>query len=266
MNKSYEEIPYCPYPNIDGVSIVRANGNSYLQVKMNQDLKLLQIKKNGYIPKSGLLFKNVLPQIVKNKRILDLGCGELGIISILALMSGATDVCAIDIDPASIEWLKKIKSQNNLKKLHISCGDMMKDLSDKKFDVIVSNPPIMPIPNCKGKIHDSGGPDGRRYLLDILYQCHSHLSDNGTLLLLAFAFLGTCKRTNGEKSLFETALSVGFKDVRIIKSVDKEIISGSVTYQQLKYIQSIYPKYKFKQKNGKVYNTIQIMQFSKVRD
>ena len=75
---------------------------------------------------------------IKNKSIIDLGCGT-GIFSIGAFITGAKKVVGIDIDKNSIEIAKNYAKKNNYR-----ISFLVSDIYDieKKCDTILMNPPF----------------------------------------------------------------------------------------------------------------------------
>ena len=249
--------------NIDiGFSILTdSNGTRFLTWK-NGRYKF-PIGPMGYIPKSGLFFYDILQSIVQNKSVLDLGCGEMGIISLFSLINNAKNVTAVDIDNNCISWLEHIKKENNLHNLTILESDMFQNVHDK-FDIIVSNPPIMPMEHISDdNVHDSGGIDGRFYLTTIMQSALNYLTSKGCLFLSAFSFLGTDIVTGNQISLKEYALQTGYKSFEIVKKVIKPLAKDSVTYRQLPYIRKIYPKMPVLEYHGRPAVEFQILRIEK---
>lgn len=182
--------------------------------------------------------------------MLDLGCGEMGIISLFALIGNAKNVTAVDIDDNCIFWLKHIKKENSLHNLTILKSDMFQNIQNK-FDIIASNPPIMPMEHITmDNVHDSGGNNGRFYLTAIMQNALNYLTKDGYLFLSAFSFLGTDTKTGNQISLKEYAFELGYKSFTIVKKIIKPLSENSVTYQQLPYIKSIYPNMPVLEYNG----------------
>lgn len=218
----------------------------------------LKIKTNGYIPKSGLIFCDIIEKSVTNKKILDVGTGQLGFLAIHSSVYGAESVEAIDIDGECIEWLNCLVKENNLKNIKVNKSDLFEAIpKGTKYDVILTNPPQMP--TNAGEKHDEGGIDGRKYIIEILKKSKEYLVSNGELYLLAFDFLGTSKRTNNEESIFEIAKNIGYKNVEIVKKVKKVIKPKSVTVNNLEHIKKIYPKYKFGIEDNNSYCFMEIL-------
>ena len=133
-----------------------------------------------------------------------------------------------------------------------------------KFDIIASNPPIMPMEHITTEnVHDSGGNDGRLYLTTIIQNALNYLNNDGYLLLSAFSFLGTDTETNNQISLKEYAMQTGYKSFEIVKKVIKSLAKGSVTYKQLPYIRKTYPKMLTLEYNGHPAVEFQILRIKK---
>jgi len=78
--------------------------------------------------------------------ILDLGCGS-GILSVIALLLGASDATAVDIDPMAVEVAYSNLKLNNLPEeiYHGYAGDITSDdelcdkLAEKEYDIVLAN-------------------------------------------------------------------------------------------------------------------------------
>jgi ribosomal protein L11 methyltransferase len=81
---------------------------------------------------------------IKNKTILDLGTGS-GILSIFAILSGASHVTAVDGDPYVFHFVEKNCEINQLNLSKIDCQfNYLTDNINTKFDIILSNLPDGP--------------------------------------------------------------------------------------------------------------------------
>ncbi len=74
---------------------------------------------------------------LKNKRVLDMGCGT-GVLAILAEKLGAADILAIDIDEWSYENSIENCALNSCFKIKVKQGDSTL-LKNESFDVIIAN-------------------------------------------------------------------------------------------------------------------------------
>ena len=100
-------------------------------------------------------------------KILDLGCGS-GILSVIALLLGAGDATAVDIDPMAVEVAYSNLKLNNLPEdiYHGFAGDITTDtelcskLSENKSDIVLANIVADVIIALSGYVKDFMKPDG----------------------------------------------------------------------------------------------------------
>lgn len=84
--------------------------------------------------------------LTEGASVLDLGCGS-GILSVIALLLGASEATAVDIDPMAVETAYSNLALNNLPKeiYHGFAGDITEDtelcqsLSQTKYDIVLAN-------------------------------------------------------------------------------------------------------------------------------
>ncbi len=88
-----------------------------------------------------------LEQYITNETcLLDLGCGS-GILSIIALLLGARDATAVDIDPNAVEIACQNAARNGISDniYHTFSGNVLEDaaliekISSQKYDIVVAN-------------------------------------------------------------------------------------------------------------------------------
>ncbi|NVO02332.1 MAG: 50S ribosomal protein L11 methyltransferase [Bacteroidetes bacterium] len=86
---------------------------------------------------TSLMIEHLLETDLKNKSVLDMGCGT-GVLAVLAALKGASNITAIDND----EWAYQNTVENVLKnqkeEIEVFEGDA-ELIKDKKFDVIIAN-------------------------------------------------------------------------------------------------------------------------------
>lgn len=247
---------YNPF-NTKDYYILEKNNKKYF-VYENLELELAT---NGYIPKSGLIFDQILTESdCLDKKVLDLGCGYLGILGIMAYIRGAIKVESIDYDKNCVDWFNKIIADNNLKNIVCYESNYFEKVINNDFDLILANPPQMPM--IKQSLHDSGGLDGREYILKILKEAFNYLKIEGALCILLFDFLGVDEKTNNSSTIVQIANNIGYKNLEIVYEVDKKINKGGVTYNNINYVNSVYPNYDFN-KNEECKCKIKILKMKK---
>ena len=97
-----------------------------------------------FSPKSidkGTLFMLSLVDFQEGDKVLDLGCGY-GVVGILAAkLLGPENVVMIDKDGLAVRLSRENAVLNNVSGIIIQESDGLKDLNEKDFSVILSNPP-----------------------------------------------------------------------------------------------------------------------------
>ncbi|MDR2423261.1 MAG: 50S ribosomal protein L11 methyltransferase [Prevotellaceae bacterium] len=92
----------------------------------------------GHHETTHLCVQAILDLNLQGKNVLDMGCGT-GILAILAAMSGAAKVTAIDNDPTAAENAAENAELNGmLHKMNIYAGEANM-LANKQFDLIIAN-------------------------------------------------------------------------------------------------------------------------------
>jgi release factor glutamine methyltransferase len=126
--------------------------------------------------------------IDENDEVFEIGTG-CGLIALECARLGANVVCS-DINPYSIEILKE-NYENNKKLLKgaidIRFGDLFNVIKDnEKFDVIIFNPPYLPVENKDNKINGdwidiatNGGIDGLELIKRFITNVKNFLKENG---------------------------------------------------------------------------------------
>ena len=82
-----------------------------------------------------------LVEFKDNDKILDLGCGY-GVVGILAAkIIGDNNVVMVDIDPNAVKLAKENAGANKVEGVKVYQSDGFKNLDEKEFTLILSNPP-----------------------------------------------------------------------------------------------------------------------------
>ena len=130
------------------------------------------------------LLSEVLKQYCKKKSVLDMGSGS-GILAETAIKAKAKSVLAVDINSESIKLLSSKFKKN--KKIKIIKSNLFSKIpKNKKFDIIVFNPPYLPLDKREpldSRKATTGGKKGDEIILRFLKQA-KHLSKDGLILLL----------------------------------------------------------------------------------
>jgi len=143
-------------------------------------------------PDTEILVENVI-NLIKGKEvdILDLctGSGAIGIT--LATHNKNIKVTATDISEKALD-IAKINSKNNNTQIEFVLSNMFENLTNRKFDFIVSNPPYIKTNEIeylsnevKNEPHLAldGGKDGLDFYRIIINEGYKYLNENGYICL-----------------------------------------------------------------------------------
>lgn len=139
------------------------------------------------------------------------------------------------------ENARRILDSETLSKVTFVSTNLFKNLKDKSFDLIVSNPPYVPCDQTTELLKDgrneprlaldgdidiegnpSGTKDGLEIIRNLVSQAKSHLTENGMLIL-----------ETGEYNAMETAClmkKIGFRDVKTYVDLEGDLrnVSGKI--------------------------------------
>ncbi len=141
---------------------------------------------------------------VAGKHVLDI-CTGSGALAVVAAGQGAASVTAVDVSrrAQTTAWVNARVRGLRV----IACrGDLVAPVSDRRFDVIVSNPPYVPAEDdhlpTRGQARAwDGGIDGRALLDRVCAEAPKVLAPGGTLLVVHSTLCGveeTLQQLGGE--------------------------------------------------------------------
>lgn len=142
-------------------------------------------------PETELLVFTALNYISKDTKVLDL-CTGSGAIAISINKQKNSYVCAVDISEKALDLAKENAKLNDANVEFIQ-SDMFSALSNKKFDVILSNPPYVKktdLSLLQREVKDfepilalDGGDDGLDFYRIIASDAKNYLNENGVLIM-----------------------------------------------------------------------------------
>ena len=116
---------------------------------------------------TNLLIKNVLERKISGE-VLDLGCGYGPIGIILAKILNC-QMTLVDVNKRAVHLTKMNIKDNGVNDTEILVSEGYNELKDRKYDYIVSNPPIRV---------------GKQILYDLLIKAKNHLKENGEMYIV----------------------------------------------------------------------------------
>ena len=143
-------------------------------------------------PDTEILVEHVL-ELIKDKKltILDLCTGSGAIAISISKYSKDVKVYGVDISEKALNIAKK-NNRNNNTKVEFILSDMFKNLENKKFDIIVSNPPYIKTDEIKTLSEEvknephlalDGGEDGLYFYRIIINEVYKYLNNSGYVCL-----------------------------------------------------------------------------------
>ncbi|MBI2232531.1 MAG: methyltransferase [Candidatus Aenigmarchaeota archaeon] len=161
----------------------------------------LEVPENIYYPRedSLLLAKSLERLERKGKKCLEIGCGS-GFLSILMAKEGAK-VSATDISEHAVAVAME-NARHNKADIEFFFSDLFEKITGT-FDLIVFNPPYLPVDDEYTHESYDGGKTGRAVIGRFLEGAKGRLTENGKILLLISSL-------TGEKEVIEFAESCGF--------------------------------------------------------
>jgi SAM-dependent methyltransferase len=116
-------------------------------------------------------------------RVLDLGCGA-GAMA-LALSQCAESVIATDINPRALMFGQINAAINGVENVEFREGDLYEPVQHDTFDLIVSQPPFIPMPEGSASTtYLYGGPRGDELPLRVMAGTAEHLRNGGRAVIL----------------------------------------------------------------------------------
>jgi methylase of polypeptide subunit release factors len=139
-----------------------------------------------------LVLRRVLARIVRRgDRVLEVGCGEAGVLSVWLRLRGA-EVTAFDIAEEAVAGTRRTAAANGVT-LDVRCSDLLQALRpDESFDIVFFDPPFVATalgeaahlaPEEPRRVWD-GGPDGTTVIQRFLEPCAR--LPRTTMVLLGF--------------------------------------------------------------------------------
>ncbi|MCQ4122376.1 methyltransferase [Rhodococcus tibetensis] len=133
-----------------------------------------------------LLRAQTLPDC-REGRVLDVGTGS-GVQTVAAFRRGATSVVSVDINPRATDMARFNLALNGLPTDGVVLTDFAELESDAPFDLMVSNPPFVPVPpDTQFMRSGASGQDGLDFIRLLLERRTALLAKGGTFCLVSIS-------------------------------------------------------------------------------
>ncbi|QQS28634.1 MAG: 50S ribosomal protein L11 methyltransferase [Sphingobacteriales bacterium] len=123
----------------------------------------------GHHETTYLMLAEMLNYQIKNKQVLDFGCGT-GILAILAAMQGAASIIAIDNDEWAYHNTLENIQVNQLVPFQVRLGDHHQIKADEQFDLVLANITRNVILETLPTLAQAIQPDGTLLISGILHE------------------------------------------------------------------------------------------------
>ena len=138
----------------------------------------------------GSLMNHLLnfPQRARGKLVFEpfAGSGPLGL---TALMVGARHADFLDINPRAAVFQRNNAGLNRIPVDRFAAvqGDVATFVPERRYDLLLANPPFVPTPNgIDGTLTSNGGPEGSRFVEILLDRLEEFLEPSGEALIYVF--------------------------------------------------------------------------------
>ena len=180
----------------------------------------IEVNQNVLIPRpeTEFLVEEITNKIIRPKKIIDVGTGSGCIGLALGKYFNDAELHLTDISTHALATAKKNSKNNNIKSM-IYKSDLLYDVQDSNFDLVVADLPYIPSEEIKDLPNEilhyepllalDGGKDGLDYIMQLIDTASSKLQAGGLLALEIDSRFG--KKVN--------ELAKGYTDVEIIKDL-----------------------------------------------
>ncbi|MFA7240307.1 MAG: 50S ribosomal protein L3 N(5)-glutamine methyltransferase [Sulfuricellaceae bacterium] len=143
------------------------------------------------------------PEAVENALDLCTGSGCLAILMAISFPNARIDAVDISEDALAVAQ-RNVADYGMEQQIRLVCSDMFTELGDRRYDLIVSNPPYVNAPSMQALPHEyrhepvqalTSGVDGLDHIRIILREAAKHLSERGILVVEAGHNLETISQT-----------------------------------------------------------------------
>jgi release factor glutamine methyltransferase len=126
-------------------------------------------------------------------RVLEMGTGS-GVVLCALAAAGARELVGVDVEPEAVRLTQALLRAQGATRASVRCGDLWQPLAGEQFDLVVFNPPQLPLRDeaedgPRPRSWSRGGRDGREILDRFLGELGAHLAPQARALITHSSFL-----------------------------------------------------------------------------
>lgn len=148
-------------------------------------------------------------------RVLEMGTGSGVVLAALAA-GGARELVGVDVEPEAVRRTSELLRSQGVTHASLRCGNLWEPLAGEVFDLVVFNPPQLPLQDDMADGHrlrswSNGGPSGREVLDCFLAGLGEHLAPGGLAIVTHSSFIEleqTIRLLTSQSLLAEVAQTV----------------------------------------------------------
>jgi hypothetical protein len=128
------------------------------------------------------------PALARGRRVFEPFAGS-GAFGFMALRMGARRAAFLDVNPRALDFMRRTAALNGIApgRVELHHGDIERFRPAERYDLILANPPYIPVPEgIGGTLTSNAGPDGNRFARILLERLDALLEPRGELLMYLF--------------------------------------------------------------------------------
>ena len=126
-------------------------------------------------------------------RVLEMGTGS-GVLLAAMAAQGAHELIGVDVEPQAVRRAQALLQSEGVMRASVRCGDLWEPLAGERFDLVLFNPPQLPLQEDMTDGHrlrnwSAGGREGREVLDRFLAGLDEHLLPGARALITHSGFI-----------------------------------------------------------------------------
>jgi hypothetical protein len=182
-----------PSHRLEGDVVVTTFGNGLvIRCETPEKDDPLRILSLGHLQWLVLNYLMNFPGLVAGRRVFEPFAGS-GAFGFMALKEGACHLDLLDINPRARHFQCENAALNRIapERVRAMTGDIARFTAEQRYDLVLANPPFLPVPEgIGGTLSSNGGPEGNRFVSALLSRLDEILDTEGHALVCLFQIVG----------------------------------------------------------------------------